>query len=293
MPSTIAKIFIAALAASVATALPQGTPSAPSATPSPAMLDHSGSAGPEPAAPPAPKDSPKDYAPSAPAPPAAPAAPVETALIASLKTAPTTVDRFKLLLTGADGKLLSGADLAKRVVFDFNDNPTKSAGGAVKAANIANFPILTDLDIATTVAFLGPCGINTPHTHPRATEFLTVVDGAVDTGFVLENGFTMEVPATLKKFQGTVFPVGSIHYQVNNYCEPATFVATLNKADPGTSQIAQNFFALNKDVVNATLGFPGTLDGKDIEKFRATIPGNLALGIDKCLAKCNIKKTGY
>jgi len=211
-------------------------------------------------------------------------------LIAKLKDAPTAVDRFKTLLFGADGKLLSGDDLQKKVVFDFN-NPTKSAGGAVAAANIANFPILTDLDIATTVAFLGPCGMNTPHIHPRATEFLTVVEGSIDAGFILENGFVAEVASNLKKFQGTVFPMGSIHYQVNNNCEPATFVATLNSEDPGTSQIAQNFFGLNGDVVSATLGFPATLDGKDIETFRKSIPANLALGIDKCLAKCNIKKS--
>jgi hypothetical protein len=31
-------------------------------------------------------------------------------------------------------------------------------------------------------------------------------------------------------------------------------VATLNSEDPGTSQIAQNFFALNSQVVDATLG---------------------------------------
>jgi len=260
MPSIIAKIFVAVLAAGVANALPQPQQSVAASTA------------------------------AAPAPPA-PTANPNAALIAQLKDAPTAVDRFNTLLRGPDGRLLAGDALRQRVVFDFNDNPTKSAGGAVKAANINTFPILTGLDIATTVAFLGPCGINTPHTHPRATEFLTVVAGEVETGFVLENGFISEIPATLKQFQGTVFPMGSIHYQVNNNCQPATFVATLNSEDPGTSQIAQNFFALNSAVVNATLGFPATLDGKDIDKFRASLPANLALGVDKCLAKCGIKKS--
>ena len=63
-----------------------------------------------------------------------------------------------------------------------------------------------------------------------------------------------EVAGYLHKFDGTVFPQGSIHYQFNNNCEDATFVATLNSEDPGTSQIAQNFFALNSQVVDATLG---------------------------------------
>jgi hypothetical protein len=62
-----------------------------------------------------------------------------------------------------------------------------------------------------------------------------------------------EIAGALKKFDGTVFPQGSIHYQFNNNCQDATFVATLNSEDPGTSQIAQNFFALNPQVVDATL----------------------------------------
>lgn len=145
MPSTIVKFFVAALAAGVATALPQPQAAASAA-------------------------------------PAAPAANANDALIADLKDAPTAVDRFKKLLTGADGKLLKGDDLNKKVVFDFNNPTATSDGGRVSAANIKNFPILTDLGISTTVAFLGACGINTPHIHPRATEFLTVVSGNVDFG---------------------------------------------------------------------------------------------------------------
>jgi len=227
---------------------------------------------------------------------APPAATVDnTALILELEQAPTAVERFKKLLT-KDGKILSEADLAKTVVFDFNGATAApgAKGGAAKAANIQTFPILTDLGISTTMGFLGPCGMNTPHTHPRATEFLTVVEGEVDFGFIIENGLVKEGPAEarghLNKFQGAVFPMGSIHYQVNPTCKPATFVATLNSEDPGTSQIAQNFFGLNGDVVEATLGFVQSFDGKDLETFRKMIPANIALGIEQCLKTCNIPK---
>jgi hypothetical protein len=157
--------------------------------------------------------------------------------------------------------------------------------------NIDTFPILTDLGLSTTVAFLNPCGINTPHVHPRATEFLTVVQGAISFGMILENGLVdagnkAEINGTLQTFQGTVLPVGSIHYQFNPTCEPAVFVATLNSEDPGTSQVAQGFFGLNGEVVNATLGFPKTLDGRDIESFRQRLPANLAQAVDTCLAAC-------
>ena len=81
--------------------------------------------------------------------------------------------------------------------------------------------------------------MNAPHTHPRATEFLYVVDGpAMEAGFIEEEGARF-VLNTVTKGQGTVFPKGSIHYQINTGCEPLTFVAALNDEDPGTSQIAQ------------------------------------------------------
>jgi len=95
-----------------------------------------------------------------------------------------------------------------------------------------------------------------------------------------------EIAGYLNKFQGTVFPQGSIHFQFNNNCENAVFVATLNSDDPGTSQVAQNFFALDAGVVNATLGFPSSINGTNIEQFRKYIPANLASDMDACMAKC-------
>jgi hypothetical protein len=213
-------------------------------------------------------------------------------LFRDLLTAPTAVKRFQRLLTAQGESLLPADVLQNLTVFNFNGaKPAVNAtGGALRAANIETFPILTGLGISTTMGFLNACGINTPHVHPRATEFLTVVDGTVDFGYILENGFVTkgspEIAGTLGKFEGTVFPMGSIHYQFNPECKPATFVAALNSEDPGTSQVAQNFFNLNAGVVNATLGFPKTIDGHNIETFRKMIPPNVAQDIDNCLSKC-------
>ncbi|PSN64485.1 RmlC-like cupin, partial [Corynespora cassiicola Philippines] len=235
-----------------------------------------------------------------PIPPAPPATEDKVKLFGDLFTAPTAVKRFQRLLTDA-GSLISGDALKQRVVFDFNGaQPAKGAlGGATKAANIETFPILTGLGLSTTVGFLDACGMNTPHVHPRATEFLTLTSGTLDFGYVLENGLVdagnnAEVANRLQQFQGTVFPMGSIHYQVNPNCEPATFVASLNSEDPGTSQVAQGFFGLNAGVVDATLGFPGQINGKNFEEFRGVIPANIARGIDECLVKCGLKgEKGY
>jgi hypothetical protein len=143
-----------------------------------------------------------------------------------------------------------------------------------------------------TVVSLEPCGINTPHIHPRAVEFLILVEGSnLKFGSVLENGLVkpgenQEIAGTLNKLEATVFPQGSMHWQFNDACEKAVMVAALNSGNPGTSQMAQNFLSLNAGVLNATLGFPSTIGGRKIEDFRSAIPANLAQDVHSCLAKC-------
>lgn len=204
-------------------------------------------------------------------------------LISKLLTAPTQVDRFKLLSEPGD------------FAFDFNDgiapasSEARGAGGFSVSAHAKTFPALIGNGAAMTIGFLGPCGMNTAHVHPRATELNVVVKGRLVTNFVMENG-ARPIENTLSLYQMAVFPAGSIHQEFNPDCESTVFVAGFNDADPGVSQIAQNFFSLRPDVVQATLGGITTLNGEDIETFREHIPKNIALSIDACLNKCNIKR---
>ena len=204
-------------------------------------------------------------------------------LIAKLMTAPTQAERMKLLNQPGD------------FVFDFNEGAsassteTKGKGGASIGATSKTMPALIGNGGSMTVGFLGPCGMNTPHVHNRATELNIVVQGRLVTNFVEENG-AAPVANTLSRFQMTVFPQGAIHQEFNPDCEPTVFVAAFNDADPGVQTIAQNFFSLRPDVISATLGGPQTLNGEDIESFRKSIPANIALGSDACLNKCGIKR---
>lgn len=206
-------------------------------------------------------------------------------LITKLMTAPTQSDRIKLLDQPGD------------FVFDFNPNNTavvagsesKGKGGVSVAATSKTFPALIGNGASMTVGFLGPCGMNTPHVHNRATEINFVAEGRLVTNFVEENG-AAPVANTLSKFQMAVFPQGAIHIEFNPDCTDTIFVAGFNNADPGVQTIAQNFFALRPDIVSATLGGVQSLSGADIETFRGMIPANIALGIDTCLQKCGIKR---
>ncbi|KAJ6517431.1 RmlC-like cupin domain-containing protein [Mycena vitilis] len=211
-------------------------------------------------------------------------------LASSLRTQASAVDRLSKLLTDANGTLLAGNALRNRTVFDFNEynQPTGGKGGSLLLAVVDNYPILEKLGISGGIAFIEACGLNIPHMHPRASELLTVVEGVLDTGFVQENGFESVVETQLGKYQATVFPMGSMHYQQNPTCSPAVFVAGLGNEDPGRSDIATSFWMLPSDIVDAALGFPETIGGDTIDAWREHLPANLAAGVDSCLKACGL-----
>jgi len=280
----LSKTFIiAALAAAVtATPIAQGQPSGSSA-PVPTASYVATSYAPSSAAP-APTG-------GAPAPTGATAVaanlPAPSGLVAKLLTEPNTVGRF----TDLQKELAAGTINLK---FDFNPaanpNITPGQGGQVDLAQRANFPLLTGTGISAAGIFFNPCGLNTPHFHPRATEFLTLVtDTRMLSGFVLENGLTSEFNTTLTQYQGTVFPQGSIHFQQNLDCKPAVAIAGLNSEDPGASSVAQNFIVnIDPEIVDATLGFPNQINADNFAQFKKNIPTPLAKGVEECLIRCHI-----
>ncbi|KAF3901789.1 Spherulin-1A [Arthrobotrys entomopaga] len=202
-------------------------------------------------------------------------------LIASLITAPLQLDRIALLKD-------------EDFVFDFRNPPgeiqvaTGNAGRTV-IANRKTFPALIGTGSGMSLGFLGPCGFNTPHTHPRATELNCPVVGSLNTSLILENGSRV-INSHVQTFQMHVFPQGAIHQEFNPDCGETIFVAGFNNEDFGTSQVADNFFKLPDQVITAAVGGTITVDGRDIDQFRDLIPKNIAIGVEECLMKCGLAK---
>ena len=99
-----------------------------------------------------------------------------------------------------------------------------------------SYLFLTDLTIFDVNR---PCGLATPHYHPRAAEFLYMLTGTnIRAGFLLENGIRL-VENDLSPNQAMLFPKNSFHYQANLGCDPVTFVAGWNHEDPGAATVAQ------------------------------------------------------
>ncbi|RUS15328.1 spherulin 1a [Endogone sp. FLAS-F59071] len=192
-----------------------------------------------------------------------------------LATAITEVQRQQLLMPND-------------FVFDFLNPPSGVAtgdGGKLVSANAANFPALIGHGVAMTIGYLGPCGINLPHTHLRATEIIYIVQGKFETGFFQENGAVF-VMNTVEKGMATIFPQGSIHFQQNLDCEDAIFVAAFNNEDPGVSTIDTNFIGgLPAEIVGSALGNLGIKEADDLKKY---VPKNPAIGIEECRKRCNL-----
>jgi len=78
--------------------------------------------------------------------------------------------------------------------YDFENSPVTinpGSGGSARPLSSLEMPTLAGQGVAMQIVDIEPCGINLPHTHQRATEFLFANNADVadmDVGFVEENG---------------------------------------------------------------------------------------------------------
>ena len=99
--------------------------------------------------------------------------------------------------------------MAAEFVFDLlNSEPISGPGGSIRPMSVDEVPSLAGEGVAYTLFTIEPCGINLPHLHPRATEFIYLIRGdMVRTAFVGENGEGAAVN-DLSAGMATFFPQG-------------------------------------------------------------------------------------
>ncbi|KAG6521834.1 putative germin-like protein 2-2 [Zingiber officinale] len=129
--------------------------------------------------------------------------------------------------------------------FDRPGNTTNNVGFAVTQANVNQIPGLNTLGVSLARIDYAPNGLNPPHTHPRATEVLTVIEGELYVGFVTSNlngGGNRLFTKNLRKGDVFVFPQGLIHFQFNRGKTNAIAFAGLSSQNPGVITIANAVF---------------------------------------------------
>ncbi|KAG6491920.1 hypothetical protein ZIOFF_046861 [Zingiber officinale] len=124
-------------------------------------------------------------------------------------------------------------------------NTINKPGSNVRVVNVNTIPGLNTLGISMARIDFSPRGLNPPHTHPHATEILTLLEGELYVGFVTSNiGQTNRLfTKILKKGDVFVFPQGLVHIQFNRGHTRAVAIAALNSQNPGTITIAMQFLA--------------------------------------------------
>ncbi|MCD7456500.1 hypothetical protein HAX54_031938 [Datura stramonium] len=121
------------------------------------------------------------------------------------------------------------------------NEPLSQAHSKISVADPAS-PGLNTLGISLVRVDYAPWGINPPHTHPRATEILKVLEGSLQVGFVTSNPENRLITKVLKKGDTFVFPIDLVHYQRNVGYGNAVAVAALSSQNPGVISIANAVF---------------------------------------------------
>ncbi|KAH7100993.1 RmlC-like cupin [Auriculariales sp. MPI-PUGE-AT-0066] len=195
---------------------------------------------------------------------------------------PTALGRFNLLKGDVNNFIFDFIAERRKTESDSDD-------GVVVLATAGNFPLAIGNGIAMGIGWMGPCGLNVPHWHPRASELLVAIGGSLQFGTFQEDNASF-INGTIHDHQATIFPAGSLHYQQNLMCTSAQFIAAFSSDDPGRLDAAPSFFKqLPANINNAALGDIGV---EEVLEIAHKIPNNVAWGVQQCLDRCRLSRPG-
>ncbi|XP_024366024.1 uncharacterized protein [Physcomitrium patens] len=174
-------------------------------------------------------------------------------------------------------------------IFKFQSVTEETPFGNLRTMFVNDNPALATLPgegAAQNLVTVGPCAINQPHNHPRATEISHITEGELLFGFAEENGGRPFIGGNATKGQTVIVPQGVIHFAQNLRCKQAQFIASFPNRDPGTQTTASTFFRLPLSAIRATTG----LSEKEIQKIMKSVAANLNPSLDsECAKRCGIK----
>jgi quercetin dioxygenase-like cupin family protein len=156
--------------------------------------------------------------------------------------------------------------------FDGLANPkviNNTIGSLVTAANVEKISGLNTLGVSLSRIDYKPKGLNPPHTHPRATEIVFVLEGELDVGFITTSNKL--ISKSIKKGEIFVFPKGLVHYQKNNGDIAASVISAFNSQLPGTLSIASALFGSTPTVPDDVLAQAFQIDTKLVDEVKTKL----------------------
>jgi quercetin dioxygenase-like cupin family protein len=142
------------------------------------------------------------------------------------------------------------------------DNPV---GSNVTTVNVEKIPGLNTLGISLARIDFAPYGENPPHTHPRGTEILVVIEGTLLVGFVTSNPENRLFTKVLNKGDVFVFPIRLIHFQFNVGHTNAIAISGLSSQNAGVITIADAVFGSDPPINPEVLSKAFQLDKNIVE----------------------------
>ncbi|KAL6601527.1 hypothetical protein ACP70R_044747 [Stipagrostis hirtigluma subsp. patula] len=137
----------------------------------------------------------------------------------------------------------------------------------VVKASMAEFPALEGQSVSYALLSYPPGSVNPTHTHPRASELLLVVDGALSVGFVdtANKVYTHDLAAG----DMFVFPKGTVHWQCNKGSVPAKALSAFGSAAAGLVSLPVTVFGTGID--DAVLAKSFKTDVPTVQKLKAAL----------------------
>ncbi|XP_054789439.1 germin-like protein subfamily 1 member 1 [Prosopis cineraria] len=180
-----------------------------------------------------------------------------------------------LYLNGApciDPELATSSHFATSSLSKPGNTSTSQFGFNVILTNIANLPGLNTLGLTLARVDLAANGIVPPHSHPRASEVTTCLQGTLLVGFIDTSNrvFTQN----LKAGESFVFPKGLIHFLYNvDPRKPALAVSGLNSQNPGAQIASIATFASKPGVPDEVLEKAFQISRREVETIREKLAG--------------------
>jgi quercetin dioxygenase-like cupin family protein len=148
-------------------------------------------------------------------------------------------------------------------------NTSNPLGSRVTPVNVVQIPGLNTLGISLARIDYAPTGVVPPHTHPRATEVLTVIEGSLYVGFVTSNPNNQLITKVLQKGDVFVFPVGLVHFQKNVGYGNTVSISALSSQNPGVITIANAVFGSKPGIEEDVLAKAFQVDKYVVDRLQA------------------------
>ncbi|XP_048140738.1 putative germin-like protein 2-3 [Rhodamnia argentea] len=137
--------------------------------------------------------------------------------------------------------------------FHLASNVSNPLGVGFVLAAVGQVPGLNTLGISMARADYAPGGVAPTHTHPQASEIITVLGGNLLVSFVTSNPKNNLISRVLRKGDVFIFPSGLIHFQKNVGCSNAVSIVAFSSQNIGTVLVANNVFGSTPPIADNTL----------------------------------------